>query len=83
LETIKTPLFVLLCLFVLTISTADLILGLGLAAYWVALIMPGPLIVSIFETYSRYYIVFAIFALLGAIAGFVGVFYACWKKLLK
>jgi H+/Cl- antiporter ClcA len=67
----------------LAVSAADLILGLGLAAYWVALVMPGQLILSIYEAYSRYYIVFAIFAILGAIGGFIGVFFACWRKFFK
>jgi len=83
LKTIRTPIFILLCLFILAVCTADLILGLGLAAYWVALVMPGQLILSIYETYSRYYIVFAIFAILGAIAGFIGVIFACWRKFFK
>ncbi len=83
LKTIRTSIFILLCLFILAASAADLILGLGLAAYWVALVMPGQLILSIYETYSRYYIVFAIFAILGAIAGFIGVIFACWEKFFK
>jgi len=80
LKTIRTSIFILLCLFILAVSTADLILGLGLAAYWIAFIVPGQLVLSIFETYSRYYVVLAIFAILGAVAGFIGVIYACWQK---
>jgi hypothetical protein len=79
----KTPIFILLCLFILAVSTADLIIGLGLAAYWVALLMPGQLILSIYDTFNRYYVVLAIFAIIGAIAGFVSVIVECWRKFSK
>jgi hypothetical protein len=79
----KTPIFILLCFFILAVSTADLIIGLGLAAYWVALLMPGQLILSIYDTFNRYYVVLAIFAIIGAIAGFVDVIVKCWRKFSK
>jgi len=79
----RTAIFILLCFFILVVSTADLITGLGLAAYWVALLMPGQLILSIYDTFNRYYVVLAIFAIIGAIAGFVGIIVECWRKFSK